>query len=60
MSANLALVTSDSEPHYDPWSDPRGKVPVDTAALTACVQRAIREQAPQEERHDCGSAGGRS
>ena len=47
------LITPDTAPdqeRYDPWSDERGKIPVDVAALTACVQRAIREQAPYRER----------
>lgn len=42
---NLSLVSPDTAPDqepYDPWSDPRGKVPADVNALDLVVQSVIK------------------
>jgi hypothetical protein len=44
-----ATAAHDQSEQYDPWTDERGKEPVDVDTLTRCVQRAIR-LAPHQER----------
>jgi hypothetical protein len=49
MAPKLALASPDAE-RYDPWSDERGKVPVDVAALTAVMQAVIKAGPVSERR----------